>query len=130
MTSRILLLTALLAAPLVHAEDHGIVIRFGFKDDAPTVWDGSITTSQGKVVSLEGWRFEAQDKITGEGEWKAGTRALTERKKRGNNPAKLGQRQQAVKEPMADNGVIAQLTGVSGETQITVKTAQGEFAFK
>src|SRR3954462_7146194 len=90
MIARLLLLTLLVfSVSSVRADDAGLIIRFGFKDTAPTPWDGSIAVSQGKVLSVEGWRFEAQDKVTGAAEWKASTRALTQRKARGNNPGKL-----------------------------------------
>ena len=130
MFARALLCIALFTAPLLPAEDVGFMVRFGFKDTTPTPWDGSLSVSTGQVSGLEGWRFEAQDKVTGPTEWKASTRALTQRKARGNNPGKLGQRQQQANVPMADNGVIAYLSGVSADTQVSVKTARGEFAFK
>ncbi|HEY2572835.1 MAG TPA: hypothetical protein VGH65_02160, partial [Verrucomicrobiaceae bacterium] len=125
------------AVPAARAENTGILIRFGFTDQKPTSWDGSLSLSTGKVASLEGWRFEDEDSAKGDS-WKARTRVLTQRKARGNNPAKLGAKGKGKgkaqpaqnAEPMADNGVVAQLTGVATDTVVSVKTANGEFSFK
>lgn len=123
----------------VRGENAGLLIRFGFTDKAPTAWDGSLSVSAGKVGSLEGWRFEDGDAITGDNAWKASTRLLTQRKSRGNNPKKIGAgakgKQAAAapaadSDPMADNGIIAQLTGIQADSRVTVKTPRGEFAFR
>ncbi|MCE9518803.1 MAG: hypothetical protein K8R87_04470 [Verrucomicrobia bacterium] len=117
-----------------HAENIGVLIRFGHTDRQPANWDGSFTVSSGKIASLEGWRFEGADAVLSESAWKADTRALSVRKTRGNNPQKLGankkQGADQAGEPMADNGVIAQFTGVAADTLVMVKTTRGEFSFK
>jgi len=137
MNARILAATALIFAagvPAASAESIGVLIRFGYSDRQPSDWDGSLSVATGKVTSLEGWRFEDTDAVTGESAWKARTRPLSVRRTRGNNPQKLGARrqQQAQQsgEAMADNGVVAQLTGVSANTLVSVKTAHGDFSFR
>ncbi len=137
MHARILAAVFLLVAgvPAGHAASDAVLIRFGFTDRQPADWDGSLSVSSGRIVSLEGWRFEDTDAVTGESAWIARTRPLSVRKSRGNNPKKLGARkqQQAAQgggEAMADNGVIAQFTGVAADTLVSVKTARGDFSFK
>ncbi len=135
MSARIFAAAFLFVASVAlgHAESVGFLIRFGHTDRQPSNWDGSLSLSSGKITSLEGWRFENADSVISESAWKADTRALSVRKARGNNPQKLGARQQQGTdqgaEPMADNGVIAQFTGVVTDTLVTVKTARGEFSF-
>src|SRR5262245_945023 len=121
-----LAVTALLARGPVLASDVGVRIRFGLTDKDPTKWDGTISVSPGKIERIDGWRFENGDAVQGTG-WKASTRSLTAR--RTNNPVKNG-RGRGGNGNMADNGVLLLLTGVTEESVVKAKTAQGDFEFK
>lgn len=118
MSARIYITAFLFVASAVagHADNLGVLIRFGHTDRRPMNWDGSISLSSGKIASIEGWRFDEADCVTGESSWKADTRHRQE--------------MDQAEDHMADNGVIVQFTGVDASTLATVKTARGDFSFK
>lgn len=128
---RIVLLLALTLVPtLLAAGEAGLRIRFGLTDQSNTKWDGSISVAPGKVVSVNGWRFQQTDVITGNDTWKASTRPMTQR--RSNNAKKAGANTKKgnAANLLADNGVIVALEEITEASVITVKTAQGNFDFK
>ena len=45
-------------------------VLMGGTDTAPAQWDGSVTVSGGKVVSIEGWKFRGEDSTDGKSNWK------------------------------------------------------------
>ncbi|RFC46782.1 MAG: hypothetical protein DVB23_001444 [Verrucomicrobia bacterium] len=115
------------------AEDAAFRIRFGMKDLEPSPWDGSVEL-QGegtKLRSVEGWRFEQQDRMTGPASWKASSRELTQRKSRSNSNLKNLKPgdQRKVRVPMSDNGILLRATGIGPETVFAFKTAGGDFSF-
>lgn len=107
-------------------DEVGLKIRFGVGDKQPTKWDGSVSTSEGKVGWVSGWRFEAMDAVKGTDGWTASTRR-TANQRRSNNPARAAGSRSAA--PVLDNGVIVGLSGVTDGTRVEVKTEQGEFSF-
>ena len=52
----------------------GVRILLGMTDQKSTSWDGSLTARGAEVTSLEPWRFESPDAISGNS-WKASTHA-------------------------------------------------------
>src|SRR5258705_10804603 len=50
-------------------------ILFGIADAAPTVWDGKVTITAGKVLSIQGWRFSGEDSSDYQSTWKVSTRS-------------------------------------------------------
>lgn len=128
------LLAALGAATLflhgsLFARDLALQIRVGMKDSEPTRWDGSLEVSGAQVRSLEGWRFEQKDSLTGPSSWQFSTREVTERKSRSSGNLRNALRQRKVRIPMNDNGLLVRLTQASPETSLQFKTAAGDFAF-
>lgn len=113
---------------MVHAEEAGLLILLGAGDSEPTVWDGSLTVSSGKVMELTGWRFEQTDRIMKGGAWKCSTRNEAV-KGRTNNPKKMGKANR-LRGPMADNGIVARLMEVDGASEVSITTEQGAFSFK
>ncbi len=123
-----------------HADEVGVRIRFGLEDKSPTKWAGSVQVSPGRVTHLSGWRFTAGDVVNGEGasgdgangdaSWTASTHPVAQ-VGRGNNPKKAAAN--AAKrdgaQPMNDNGVLVSFADVTGDSRVTVKTAQGDFDF-
>ncbi len=116
-----------LLIPSVSAEDLGVRIRFGLKDDAPTEWNGKISVSPGKVVYLTGWRFEKGDRLEGTEGWTASTHPLGRR--RSNRPKAQTQKKAKLKIPTAENGIVATLVDVTDTSIVKVTTAQGDFSF-
>lgn len=122
------------AAPLsVSAEDVAFRVRFGMKDSEASAWDGSVEVKgQGaRLASVEGWRFEQQDQMTGPTSWKASSRELTQRKSRSNSNVKTlaPASQRKVRVPMSDNGVLLRVTGAGPETVLAFQTKAGDFSF-
>src|SRR5207249_576251 len=50
----------------------GVRILFGVTDQQSTKWDGSLTARNADVRSIEPWRFEPEDSISGT-DWKIST---------------------------------------------------------
>jgi hypothetical protein len=46
------------------------LVRFGIKDTAPVVWDGTVTAARGEVVRLSSWRPMPKEVIDGTRGWK------------------------------------------------------------
>jgi hypothetical protein len=111
------------------ADDIGLRVRFGLNDTRPTVWNGTVEVSPGRVAHISPWRFTKQDKIDGVNGWQTSTRPLAAQG-RGNNQAKAkaGAKKRAAQQaqPMSDNGVIISLTDVTATSQVLIKTAQGD----
>ena len=125
-----------LTATAAFADDIGLRMRVGLNDKEATAWDGSVTVAPGRVALTSGWRFAADDKVDGTTGWKARTRPAV-LDKRSNNPGKGGKRAQAAAAATAaegvalgDNGLLFTFADVTEESQVTIKTAKGEFAFK
>ncbi|MEZ5351491.1 MAG: DUF3604 domain-containing protein [Bryobacteraceae bacterium] len=103
----------------VWAEDFGVRLILGGTDASSKPWDGSLTVrGGGSVRTLEGWRFADTDAIVSKESWKCASRRM---RVRGAN---------ANRAPMVGNGVVAQLTGVSNQTVLEVRTAQGDFTVR
>jgi hypothetical protein len=63
----LVLLAIVLAAqpkPEKKPPEHLLRITLGLKDEKSTDWSGKLEVSGGEIVALEGWRFEATDKVT------------------------------------------------------------------
>src|SRR2546425_12214205 len=113
----------------VHASEIGVRIRFGITDKTSTVWDGTATVSPGKIVHIDGWRFQQRDEVLSNKGWKASTRTMTVR--RSNNPKKAGGgANKKASALMADNGVILLLEEVTENSILKIKTAPGNFEVK
>ncbi|MEO7653612.1 MAG: hypothetical protein ABIZ80_24400, partial [Bryobacteraceae bacterium] len=96
----------------------GVRLLLGLTDTASTKWDGSVAARGARIRSLEQWRFEAQDKISGN-EWTLSTHAI--RVFGGSRPAAP---------QIVANGVIVWLDGESDSTELQVKTPQGSFTVR
>ena len=110
-------------------EDAAFRVRFGFRDTEPSKWDGSVAVDGGRLVSVEGWRFEKNDTMTGPSSWKASSRPITVRKSRSNNKLKAGGDTRPIRVPMTDNGVVIRIADAKPDTKIKVQLPQGEVAF-
>ncbi len=113
-------------APIARAEQIGVRIRFGVGDTTVADWDGSVAVSEGKVLKIDGWRFQNPDKIVDLNSWKAKTRKGAARRTNNPNRAQANNNNNA---PVFDNGVLLALDGVSATTKVSVNTLQGKFEF-
>src|SRR5262245_50625858 len=109
----------LLAAlcPAAHAAT-GVRILLGLTDTASKKWDGGVSARGARIVSLEPWRFEGSDAITGN-QWRFST-----------HPVRLFGGQIQAPRPVVANGVIVWLEGESDSSELSVKTPQGGFTVK
>lgn len=128
MKTFLLCLAFVSACAAGRAAEAGLRIRFGLTDDSNTTWDGTVAVSPGQVTHIAGWRFQERDAVDGTAGWKAGTRPLTVR--RSNAQKQKGAKKGKAAGPIADNGVVLRLAGVTEASVVTVKTAQGNFSFK
>lgn len=129
MRTPVIVVCLLIFAVLLPAEEVGVLVRFGLTDHAPTVWDGSVSVSAGKVDTVTGWRFQMKDAVDGLS-WKASTRPLTVRRSNAQKKGAQGAKKKAAGETMADNGIILRLTEVSDDAVVTLKLPKGEVAFR
>jgi hypothetical protein len=129
------------------AAEVGVRIRFGLTDKEPQAWDGTVSVQPGQVAAISGWRFELTDRANGTEGWTASTRPVAvtrtnaqKAKAKANkaaNKAKTPEQKakaaankaKAAGGALADNGVLLTLADASETSVVTVKTAQGEFAF-
>jgi hypothetical protein len=93
----------------------GVRLIMGLTDRQTARWDGSVTVDRGRITGIDGWRFEANDEISGNS-WKMSTRSI-----RLFGAAKKGQ------PPVVANGVIVWVDAPEDRATLEVKTAQGNF---
>lgn len=95
-------------------------ILLGVGDKEPTIWDGKISLSGGRILSIQGWRFSGTDSSDYRTSWKASSR-------RGLPPA--GARREGAQGPVLENGVIVAAALETPQAVFSVETAQGKFSF-
>ena len=95
-------------------------IILGIGDREPTVWDGKIQLTGGKVLEVDGWRFAESDEVLGTSGWKLSTRR---------GPPPVGARNAAAPGPMLDNGVIVHAGLTAPDAAFSIETARGKFTF-
>ncbi len=123
------LLPILCCTSIATAEDAALLIQFGIGDKEPTIWDGTLTATPGKVTEISGYRFEQKDAVQGNSGWKASTRTPQGAvRPRGNNPKKMGAARQMG--PIFENGVFVKLRDVTPDSVLEMTTAQGKVSFK
>ena len=117
MAKRILLV--LLAYIPLAAADFGVRLILGLGDTTGMRWDGSATARNATIASIEPWRFDENDALSGANAWKIST-----------HPIRLFGGVAAGSRPIVANGVILWLTGAGESTEIFVKTAQGDLTIR
>jgi hypothetical protein len=103
--------------PLAAQNPASVRILLGIGDTEPVRWDGTITPSGGSITSINGWRFEGSDGISGS-VWHCSTH--TARLFGGTSPvfSKVNN--------IVANGIVVSFTG---DASFKVTTAQGDFEF-
>ncbi len=108
------------AQPIEMGETTSFRILLGVGDRQPTVWDGKITASGARILSIQGWRFAGTDSSDYRSSWKASSRPGL--------PGAAGRRA-GMPGPILENGVIVAAKLEDSQTRFSVETAQGNFAF-
>ena len=103
-------------APINAPAAQSFLVILGIGDKADTNWDGSITATGGSILSLDGWRFNSADSISGTSSWKLSARTSP--------PPPQG-----TTGPMQENGVIVTIAAPSAAVAFEVRTTQGNFSF-
>ncbi|MCX7818598.1 MAG: hypothetical protein N2652_05235 [Kiritimatiellae bacterium] len=98
-------------------------VEFGSRGAAgrkePTVWDGSLEVSPGRVVAIRSWWRDPRDLVTG-ATWKVTTRRSI--------PWNREQRQRGHETmPLQDSALLIELADTTAETELRFRTAQGDF---
>ena len=96
----------------------GVRILLGLTDKEPTKWDGSVTAGAARIVSVQPWRFEGSDAISGN-QWTLSTHSI--RLFGGGRLAPLN---------VVANGVIVWLEGESDSSSLQVTTPHGAFGVR
>ena len=87
----------------------------GVTDATPTRWDGSLKVKNAGTYTIEGWRFEADDSVSGN-HFHFSTRA----------ERRFGESEGRT---IAANGLIITASAVTENSEFTFKTPHGEFSF-
>ncbi|HUP82319.1 MAG TPA: hypothetical protein VM260_27445, partial [Pirellula sp.] len=107
------------------ADQVGVRVRFGVGDREPGVWDGSVKVHDGKLLGIDGWRFQQMDRMVDANSWKAQTRPAAAR--RTNNPKKANAK--GNNSPVLDNGILLAIDDAKPTTRVAITTMQGDFEF-
>ena len=99
----------------------GVRILLGVSDQQSTKWDGAVTVRGAEVRSIEPWRFEPEDSISGTS-WKIATHAA----RLFNNGSQMGMTGPTI----VANGIIVRLSSNAPNVELAVKTAQGAFTVR
>ncbi len=96
-------------------------VLLGVGATAPVRWDGTVRVTGGTIASLDPWRFEGSDGISGS-TWHCSNHPV--RLFNGTTPAAPGGNN------IVANGVVLTVAGTGGDPEVNVTTAQGDFAFR
>jgi hypothetical protein len=116
---RLPLLAVIFGLGLCAQGQTGVRILLGLTDKTSTRWDGSVSVQGGSVSRIDPWRFTPDDEIHQDNSWRVAT-----------HPILIDWDSWTDSPPFADNGVIIWLTGESPDTQLSVKTARGDFSLR
>ncbi len=105
-----------------------LYLELGQNAEAVDAWDGRIQVSGGELLKLEERHFSANDELTGENSWRASTRreqvaGFARMNYNEMSPAHLPPTQ------FSPIGLFATVE-TGGNTQVSVKTRQGNFEFR
>ncbi len=121
--NKLFFLPLLLAAhiPAVAQNLTTVRILLGAGDTAINRWDGTIQLSSGSIQSIDPWRFEGSDGISGN-VWHCSTHLV--RLFSGTSPiASPGNN-------VVANGIVVTVAAGSSDPEVKVTTAQGDFTFQ
>ena len=92
----------------------GVRVLLGMTDSVSEPWDGSVSVESAQLVSMEPWRFEPDDVLTGVASWRASTHPMH-------------YFLHDVTYPIVANGITFWLSDETESTRLKFKTLQGEF---
>lgn len=117
--ARVLVLLAAVA-PLAESAV-GVRILLGVGDTTETKWDGDVTATGATIRAVEPWRFDKDDAMLPANAWKVSTHQA---RRFAASFQGLGA------PPVVANGVLVLLERESDNTELNVRTAQGNFSVR
>lgn len=118
MFKKLLAIVALLPPIALAQSNASFRVLLGVNDARPTRWDGTVSVEEGGQFTIQPWRFEGSDGVSGS-EFHITTHAA--RLFNGATPAGAA--------AVVANGFILHLQNASGNTRVKITTAQGDFDF-
>src|ERR1700686_3176378 len=113
------LAVTLFSCTLVMAQSGpGVRILLGMTDEQPAQWDGSVKARGAEVQSVDGWRFESPDGVSGSS-WNSSSR----QPRLFINGLQFDLKGSPL--PVVPNGVIVRLSQASPSAELEVTTTQG-----
>jgi hypothetical protein len=109
----------ILAAVTTIRAEVAVRILLGVGDQKQVDYSGEINSRNGRITALEPWRFDGDDKILGADRWRISTHQI-----------RLFGGSIAPQRQWIANGIVAELAGESGDTELSVRTAQGNFTVR
>lgn len=102
-------------------------VMLGLGEKKPGKWDGTIAVAGGEIVSIEGWRFEADDKVDGVKGWSCRTRDYIAPGQR--TAVQLADGKFRYKEAEVPWPVGVTISVKGNAPKVTLKLAQGDVKF-
>lgn len=127
LTGLILAVAVVLAMQPQEPLSYTFRVVLGLKDKKPADWSGKVEVAGGEVTSIEGWRFEAKDKVEGTSGWNCQTRDYVAFGKRTSVQLADGTPRVKEEDQPWPNGVTITVKG--NAPKVVLKLAKGEVKF-
>ncbi len=106
------------------ADTTSLRVRFGLMDTEETLWDGSVSISEGKLARINDWHRRPENVVNADGTWKLATHKGVNYNWR----ATENLPDEALSVYYWTPGVVLDIEGGPG-TSVNISTAQGDFRF-
>ena len=98
----------------------GVRILLGVGEATDAKWDGEVSATGANIVSVEPWRFDRGDTMRPGNAWRMSTHPVR----------RFAGAQAAAPAPVVANGVLILLDRESENTELNLRTAQGNFSIR
>ncbi|HYL75900.1 MAG TPA: hypothetical protein VEU96_16940, partial [Bryobacteraceae bacterium] len=98
----------------------GVRVLLGVGEAMEAKWDGEVSVTGATIVSVEPWRFDRGDTMLPGNAWRMSTHPVR----------RFGGGQAAAVAPVVANGVLILLDRESENTELNLRTAQGNFSVR
>jgi hypothetical protein len=98
----------------------GVRILLGVGDQSETKWDGEVSATGATVSAVEPWRFDRGDAMLPGNAWRLSTHRVR----------RFGGGAPATRPPVVANGVLVLLDRESENSEVNIRTSQGNFSVR
>jgi hypothetical protein len=98
----------------------GVRILLGVGEQAETKWDGDVSATGATVAAVEPWRFDGGDTMLPGNGWRMSTHRVR----------RFAGQQAGAPAPVVANGVLVLLERESENSEVAIRTAQGNFSVR